>query len=591
MLPSKYLRQQKRPGVVLVISMIFLLIFSSLAVSMATLSGDSVQIANNQHKINSAYCAAQSGLQTAKYLLATVTLDSTIYNTVSQSEADNAWSDFCDHVNNNAPGNASVTGPVSFSYSGGGQRLTFGPVNFGTDSDFTVTFERYTSNPLEIRIQATGVDGQVTRSVAIDTEITKDRAVLDYAVASRGRMWLTGDSTIHGDIFSSWDRPEISPFNTTSETAVEGTFNTVLSHQDIEDEGYQLETLDGNDPLFYFNQTVYDSQGNAVGDVFGKMDDNYNLTDVNGSPVFDANGSRIPVDYNDRLYSTGDEIQGYHEGVNYEQPDHTNMPGMDISDYDTQHYKSWIMGWDLETGEEGGNGIIPRADDNITVEYFPHAPNDYGTASSDDSKELHRHTYNNETFSDQRLPGGRDALFKNCTFEGILYVDTYSYDDYSTNNVRFENCQFNGVIITSTPSSLDWKGNCLYFTDEATFDNQSSIQEATILGPHFNVDLGNTNPQQSDNNVLKGAVIGGIVDVRGNAQINGTIISMCDTTQWSSGYVTNIGATLDDGGSETTELGDAGTIHITPDPDRMLPSGIVSAIVINPKQQTYREGL
>ena len=105
------------------------------------------------------------------------------------------------------------------------------------------------------------------------------------------------------------------------------------------------------------------------------------------------------------------------------------------------------------------------------------------------------------------------------------------------------------------------------------------------------MNLGNTNPVQSENNVLTGAIVGGIVDVRGNAQIFGTVVSMCDTTRWSSGYVTNIGATLDDGGSETTELGDVGVIEITPDPDQLLPNGIISPIIIKPRQSTYAEGV
>jgi hypothetical protein len=156
--------------------------------------------------------------------------------------------------------------------------------------------------------------------------------------------------------------------------------------------------------------------------------------------------------------------------------------------------------------------------------------------------------------------------------------------------VRFENCTFNGTIITNVPQQFNWKNNCLYFTGEAEFDNHSSIQEATILAPHFNVNLGNTNPNGGDDNVLTGAIIGGIVDVRGNAQIYGTIVSMCDTSQWTSGYVTNIGATLDDGGSETTEPGDVGDIDITPEEDQMLPSGITTPIVIKPLQSTYSEG-
>jgi hypothetical protein len=155
--------------------------------------------------------------------------------------------------------------------------------------------------------------------------------------------------------------------------------------------------------------------------------------------------------------------------------------------------------------------------------------------------------------------------------------------------VRFDNCTFNGPIITNVPNQLKWQNNCLYFTGEAAFNNTSSIQEATILAPHFNVNLGNTNPVQSDNNILTGAIVGGIVDVRGNAQIYGTIISMCDTTQWSSGYVTNIGATLGDGGSETTEVDDIGVISITPEEDKMLPSGITTPILIKPLQGTYSE--
>ena len=196
--------------------------------------------------------------------------------------------------------------------------------------------------------------------------------------------------------------------------------------------------------------------------------------------------------------------------------------------------------------------------------------------------------YENEIFSNAYLPDDRNALFRNCTFEDVLYIDC-AKSGYTYNNVRFENCTFNGTIVTDVPETLKWKNNALYFTGEATFDNTSDIQEATILAPHFNVDLGNTNPVASDNNILTGAIVGGIVDVRGNAQIYGTIISMCDTSAWTSGYVTNIGATLEDGGSETTDSGDVGVISITPAQERMLPSGIMSPVVVKQLQGTYCE--
>jgi len=318
-----------------------------------------------------------------------------------------------------------------------------------------------------------------------------------------------------------------------------GTINTVLTLNQIQNQSYQMETLD-----------------------------------VNDEPMFDESGNRI--------YSSYDEVQGYHEGINYSQQSE-NIPGMDIDDYNTDMYNS-------------GLANIPSCPTSQReVEYFPHASGNYnyprdGTPYYTSNLKLTRHVYENQNFTNARLPDNYNALFRNCTFDGVLYIDCYKNTSSYYNNVRFEDCTFNGTIITDVPQILKWKQNCLYFTGSAAFDNQSGIEEATILAPHFNVNLGNTNPEQSDNNVITGAIVGGIVDVRGNAQIYGTIISMCDTTQWTSGYVTNIGATLDDGGSETTELGDIGVISITPEEDQMLPSGITSPIVIKAVQSTYSEG-
>jgi hypothetical protein len=177
----------------------------------------------------------------------------------------------------------------------------------------------------------------------------------------------------------------------------------------------------------------------------------------------------------------------------------------------------------------------------------------------------------------------------------MLYIDC-GQSGSTYNNVRFEDCTFYGPIVTDTPSypsgdsSTWWKKNCLYFTGEEDFNNVTDIP-ATILAPNFNVNLGNTNPDIGENNILTGAIVGGIVDIRGNAEIFGTVISMYDTSGYSSGYVSNIGATLGDGGSETTEPGDIGTITITPRPDQGLPGGIKTPIVIKPLRTSYNESI
>ncbi|MBN2128731.1 MAG: pilus assembly PilX N-terminal domain-containing protein [Sedimentisphaerales bacterium] len=533
-------------GAVLVLSMIFVVIFSALAVAMAGLAGTNVQVASNHRRVNVALCAAQSGLECAKYIVSTASFGETNLNYVTVEQADQVWANLCQHARDLELDGQTMPGPSSFSDAGGsGDAIVTPVIDLGNaGARFAVRFYRYDSDPFVIRTQSVGTNGQISRRITMDMDITKDREVLKYAIASAGRMWLTGDTTIHGDLYSCWDRVDISPFNMTDESAVRGTINTVLELDAIDDRSWQMETLD-----------------------------------VNDNPI-DADGVPLGLNYEDRYYGSDDEVQAYHEGINYGQPSGSNIPGMNISDYNTDMYNSGLT-------------EIPSCPSSEQItEYFPHASGDYTEPKYSASHRYSRHVYENQTFTNALLPVNRHALFKNCTFEEVLYVDCYksSTSQPYTNNVRFENCTFNGVIVTDVPQPFDWIDNCLYFTGAANFNNRSSVQEATILAPHFNVNLGNTNPETSDHNVLTGAIVGGIVDVRGNAQIDGTIISMYDTTPHSSGYVTNIGATLEDGGSETTELGDVGVIAVTPREDMMLPSGITSPIIIIPKQETYAEG-
>ncbi len=535
-----------RRGAVVLLALIFLAMFSALAAALATVSGANLQMASNQHKLNGALHAAQSGLECARYLVRTVALPQTNLNYVTDAQANQVWSNLCSFVQATALDGKAVPAACRFTDAlGSGDELVTPALRASTaNGQFTIRLYRYDGAPRTIKTQTTGTDGLAIRFIGMDLAVTKDRSILNYAIAGRGRIWLTGDTTIHGGIYNNWTRRGLSPFNTTSDTKVLGEINTVRPLDSIQGDTFQLETLNANDqPL-----------------------------DVNGAP--------LRTNYTDRYHGPNDQIQGYHEGIQYGLPN-PDLPGLDIADYNTDLYKT------------GLTTIAAAPTTSRVTEYFPHTAGNYSQPRDGGSTAFTRHVYENQTFSNVLLPVNRHALFKNCTFQNVLYVDSSktSTSKSYTNNVRFENCTFQGPIVTNVPQGFNWVNNCLYFTGAATFDNQSSIQEATILAPHFNVNLGNTNPQQSDNNVLTGAIVGGIVDIRGNAQIYGTIISMFDASAYASGYVTNIGATLNDGGSETTELGDIGVICITPKEDAMLPSGITSPIIIKPDPRTYSEGV
>jgi hypothetical protein len=379
-------------------------------------------------------------------------------------------------------------------------------------------------------IISTGSADNTKHQLRLTFPIRKDAKILDYAIASRPRVWVTGDTTIDGDIYSYYDNLQQAPFHLTDETTINGKLNVAIAQKQAREEQWQLETL----------EPIIDKNGQPI-----------------YSHVFDNNG--------DRIKSPNDLVQGHHEGINYDQNRHA--PGMDIADYNTDRY--------LEGLED-----LPDSD-VMTTEYFSHAPGDYTAPKHPTSLKLQRHLYRDKVFSNLRLPEDRNALFINYTFNNTFYIDVYKSGDIKYNNVRFENCTFNGTLVTDVPQQFKWRKNVLTFTGKTLFQNKD--HKATILAPHFNANLGNIDPTEPEKqNQINGIIISGIVDIRGNAVVNGTIISMADTTQYSDGYVTNIGATLNDGGSETTAPGNLGTTVMTPKPGGLLPNRIKTPIIIGP---------
>lgn len=602
----------KNTGFALVITMIFVMVFTALSMAMFSMSMTSVQASENHLESNHAMNAATSGLEYAKYLAKTAgrinaVLDYAAYDAKNfTAQADIIWNTLA--ANEHLPvsstdGNSNPyleTRDIAYSDSG---------------ATFTVRFTRLLHQDPEsqviadpegktIVVSCTGEKDGIQRIVGMAFEIEKeDDEILNYGLVGRGRMWLAGDTTIHGDIYSSWDNASVAPFNMTPDSTVEGTVNTVLSRSSMESHGYQLETLDsGGQSMFAYSDTVYDADGDPVSGSYGLADETGYLVDTSGDPVYDSEGNRIAVDYSTRVTSSSDEVQGTHKGINYDVAKNSIDQFLNINSYDTSVYYNMTSSnaiqpdtttQTVKTGRWPNYTYTTQQVPVTTTEYFPHGTNGYNDYKSG-SITLHRNVYSNRTITDGYLSSNQNALFEHCTFEGVLYIDCAQNTSGSYNNIRFNDCTFNGVIVTNTPNSLKWQYNALYFTGSANFNNQSDIQEATILAPHFNVNLGDANNGEvkSDENVITGAVVGGIVDIRGNAEIYGTVISMCDTSQWTNGYVTNIGATLDDGGSETTSIEDIGTIDITPDKEQSLFPGLTEypcTISLQADNETYYE--
>ena len=285
-------------------------------------------------------------------------------------------------------------------------------------------------------------------------------------------------------------------------------------------------------------------------------------------------------------------------GIDYNEPEFAEYT---TEDFDTSSYKE---------GLTNINDITPP-------DYW--ANNDPFPAPDNIRRRIDRPVYENRTFDNVYIPVGHNPKFINCTFNRIIYIDTdeaktldewshyyYSehaipgyeyksadqYNDHS-NNVVFESCKFNGPVITAVPRDYWWSKNALTFEGETTFTN-SYMPESTTLAPNFGVDIGGRGYDSESNpeSKLTGIIVGGIVDIRGTANIEGTILSMYypDTDRGSAAryYGTNIGF-YDDGGETAGATGFPGDIRIVPQPDNELPFGIRKKYTIKPTQGTYVE--
>jgi Tfp pilus assembly protein PilE len=334
-----------RKGVALIVAMIFLAIFGALAVAMTSMSSTNIQSSSNQQEVANALASAQSGLECAKYLVSTVTLASTNTNTVSDTQANTAWGAFCTHVQSQAIGGATVSGRTAIT---GGEQITVSNVSFAANGEFGLRFYKYNSDP-NVFVESTGTDGAATRKVQMRMLITKDAKVLQYAIASRGRMWITGDSTIHGSVYSSWN---LSNSQLTQLTALKDQINARLAAGTLNSTSFSPLIsslgLTLSEHTTILNRLLGGtlSSSDAVSECIKQMTipgvSPFNTTSdshVEGTidTIWFLEGDETSEGVEHAVWQFGNEILGSSSGVNYGMPV-TDMPGMSIADYDTTIY-------------------------------------------------------------------------------------------------------------------------------------------------------------------------------------------------------------------------------------------------------------
>jgi Tfp pilus assembly protein PilX len=238
-----------------------------------------------------------------------------------------------------------------------------------------------------------------------------------------------------------------------------------------------------------------------------------------------------------------------------------------------------------------------------------------------------RPVFRNITFRNVRIPKGLNALFENCTFEGVTYIDcetnitksngqtTTSPTDAMTwskrmisgsfsasttltssnsrgfndgNNIRFHGCTFNGPLASSVPTAYSHFTNSWEFTGATRFDNKVDAT-ATIIAPQTNIEMGSfTNPDDAPS-TLVGVVVAGNIDIRGTSIVDGSIIVTGD----GAGNTTLGWFGASDSATDPSAMpeGGFGRLSIRYNPHRALPDGINVRVDILPDVKTYTETL
>ncbi len=109
------------------------------------------------------------------------------------------------------------------------------------------------------------------------------------------------------------------------------------------------------------------------------------------------------------------------------------------------------------------------------------------------------------------------------------------------NNIRFHNCTFVGSIVADQPQIFTQVRNKLQFTGATRFtdehpqypddprynpdsDDLDTIATSSMMLPNYSVDIGTNNSPQEQDVRLRGAIIAGVLDIRGNTRIDGVIL-------------------------------------------------------------------
>ncbi|MBN2591799.1 MAG: pilus assembly PilX N-terminal domain-containing protein [Sedimentisphaerales bacterium] len=186
--PLETYAPRRNGGAVMVIAMIVLLVISSLAVSIAAMSGTNVQLASNQHKTNRARACAESGFDIVRYWLSRVSVS-------GSSDSDERLyyiaSSFLNELSSDNIRN------ITLSYDG--SCLSIPEVVLDSTTGECFSAEITLPDIEHLQVNVTGRSGLITRTICAQYSFDiNGHPIFNYGVATKGPLALSGNIELDG---------------------------------------------------------------------------------------------------------------------------------------------------------------------------------------------------------------------------------------------------------------------------------------------------------------------------------------------------------------------------------------------------------
>ena len=191
----------RRRGLASVLAMLFLVLFSTLAVGFYAATTLSAQVAKNERSLTTAQSSAESGMEFMRYQLGIITVPpgtpsnqllTTVYGLLS-TNLNGTYNMGTDVVtmSNDANGNPTIYIPGNTSH--------FISIDSTSGSRFQGTIAQ-SGDKLVVTVVGMGSDGSISRGVQLSYQkAARASAIFNYGVASKGKITTGGASYILGN--------------------------------------------------------------------------------------------------------------------------------------------------------------------------------------------------------------------------------------------------------------------------------------------------------------------------------------------------------------------------------------------------------